>query len=118
MQDAKERPVLLVGSVPLGSSRAVFEAVGTFCDVAMTTGRESGAVTASGYPAATHRRRQRRKCELDPERPSRAPLARLGTPAWDAVSQKSGLFASARRSSSLPRPGGRPQDLASTLAEG
>jgi hypothetical protein len=29
MQDAKERPVLLVGSVPLGSSRAVFEAVGT-----------------------------------------------------------------------------------------
>ena len=29
MQDAKELPVLLVGSVPLGSSRAVFEAVGT-----------------------------------------------------------------------------------------
>ena len=29
MQDAKERPVLLVGSVSLGSSRAVFEAVGT-----------------------------------------------------------------------------------------
>jgi hypothetical protein len=29
MQDVKERPVLLVGSVPLGSSRAVFEAVGT-----------------------------------------------------------------------------------------
>ena len=28
MQDAKERPVLLVGSVPLGSSSAVFEAVG------------------------------------------------------------------------------------------
>jgi hypothetical protein len=29
MQDAKEPPVLLVGSVPLESSRAVFEAVGT-----------------------------------------------------------------------------------------
>jgi hypothetical protein len=29
MVDAKERPVLLVGSVPLGSSSAVFEAVGT-----------------------------------------------------------------------------------------
>ena len=29
MQDAKELSVLLVGSVPLGSSRAVFEAVGT-----------------------------------------------------------------------------------------
>ena len=29
MQDAKERPVLLVGSVPLGSCVRVFEAVGT-----------------------------------------------------------------------------------------
>ena len=29
MTDVKGRPVLLVGSVPLSSSKAVFEAVGT-----------------------------------------------------------------------------------------
>jgi hypothetical protein len=45
MQDAKERPVLLVGSVPLGSSRAVFEAVGTKLEklIKRISDRETGA---------------------------------------------------------------------------